>query len=109
MKVFQHKRGNFYFWIPARLSTTGKRRCVYKPTKTAAYNEVLRLKHLWREHGKAAISDEERHYIAIARQKLGDLSRLPQVLLFWERNGPDAVVKTTLSEAVKRFLDFRAT
>ena len=108
MKAYEHKRGNWYFWIPAKMSATGKRRCVYKPTKTAAYNEILRLKHEWREHGKSAISDEERGYISMARTELGgDLSRLPDVLRHWRLTGPDSIIKTMLRDAKARYLEQR--
>jgi hypothetical protein len=110
MTPIRHKRGNWFIWIPAKMSDDGKRQARYFPSKNAAYEESMRLKDAWRKHGSATFSADERHYLAIARQELGgDLSKLQQVLAFWHSHGPDAVVKTTLADAITKFLDYRAT
>jgi hypothetical protein len=109
MTPTKHKRGNWFFWVPAKFSPTGKRECVYKKSKNAAYNEIQRLKDEWREHGKSAITDEDRTYIGMARAELGDLKLLPEVLRHWRLTGPGAVVKMTLADAITKYLEFRAT
>ena len=97
------------FFIPAKMSSDGRRKAIYKPNRSQAYDEIQRLKSEWREHGKAAITDEERHYISIARTELGDLSKLPQVLQHWRLTGPDSVIKTTVKDAAAKYLNYRAT
>jgi integrase len=37
------------------------------------------------------------------------LSRLPEVLRHWRLTGPDAVLKTTIQDAVAKYLEYRAT
>jgi site-specific recombinase XerD len=110
MTPIKHKRGDWFFWIPRKMSPDGKRRAVYKPSRNAAYVEIMRLKEQWRQHGTNAITDEERTYISLARNELGgDLSKLPEVLRHWRLTGLDSLTKTEAADAVSKYIAHRAT
>jgi hypothetical protein len=109
VKLIRHKGGGWVFFVPAKLTASGKRKSVYRTNYNAAYAEMMRYKRALREHGKAAISDEERGYISLARAELGDLKLLPDVIRFWFTNGPGAVTNTALPDAVTEYLEFRST
>ena len=109
MKLIKHKDGGWVFFVPAKLTANGKRKSVFRANYNAAYEAMMRYKRDLREHGKAAITDEERSYISMARQELdGDLALLPEVLRHWKLTGPNAVVKMTLADAVTKYLEFRS-
>jgi hypothetical protein len=101
--------GGFFLWLPAKLAHDGKRRAVYFPNRNAAYNAIMGLKYDLREHGKGAITADERAAITLARRELGDLSKLPEIIRYWKQFGPDAVTKTTLQDAIPKYLEYRAT
>ena len=82
---------------------------MFRKNYNQANEALMRYKRDLREHGRAAVSDEERSYISMARTELGDLKLLPEVIRFWRMNGPGAVVKTTLKDAIAKYLEFRAT
>jgi hypothetical protein len=109
MKLIKHKSGGWLFFVPAKLTADGKRKMIFRKNYNQANEALKRYKSDLRAHGRAAVSDEERTYISMARQELGDLKRLPEVLRHWKLTGPDACEKTTLTDAVKRFLDYRGT
>jgi site-specific recombinase XerD len=56
------------------------------------------------EHGKQTVTAEERRWILFARDQLGDLKKLPDVIQHWRRTGDDSITPTSVADAVKRFL-----
>jgi integrase len=74
-------------FIPRKLSPTGKRQAKYFPSKNQALKFVQEFKEETREHGRSGVSAQDREWIAFARNKLGNLSLLPEVIRHWERTG----------------------
>jgi site-specific recombinase XerD len=110
MTPTKHKTGSWVIFIPAKMSATGKRQAKYFQSKNAAHEEIMRLKSTWRRFGTATFTEDERHYLAIARNELGnDLSRLPEVLRHWRLTGPDSITKTTVRDAIDKYLEYRAS
>jgi hypothetical protein len=97
-------RNRWVVQYPARYSTTGKRQAVYYPTQDDAQADIDRRKCDREEHGKQAVTSEERRWILYARDRLGDLDKLPQVIEHWRRTGPEAITPTTTHGAVEMFL-----
>lgn len=55
------------------------------------------------EHGKQAVTSEERRWIGFAKAQLGSLDILPEVIQHWRRTGPGAITPTLVADAVTGF------
>jgi hypothetical protein len=93
-------------FVPRKLSESGKREAKYFATKTKAEKFVKGFKTERREHGKAAVSAEERHWIQVARTELGSLESLREVLDHWRKTGR-GVQPISATDAVESFITFR--
>jgi len=108
VKPFKHSSGKWAVMIPEKLSDTGKREMRYYSSEAKAREDIKNFKEEKREHGRSGVTSQERHWINVARNELGDLSILPEIIRHWKRTGEklqpiktsDAV--TEFTEAVKR-------
>jgi integrase len=80
---------------------------VYFDSRTAAEADIKRRKAEFAEHGRQSVTAQERSMILLARQVLGDLDMMPQVLEHWRKTGAGSVSPTTVEEAVERFKKWR--
>jgi hypothetical protein len=55
------------------------------------------------EHGKEAVTAEERQWINFARLELGELTKLPAVIQHWKRTGSEAITGILVKDTVKEF------
>jgi hypothetical protein len=107
MKLARHKAsGRWFVRIPAKQSDSGRREMRYFDSKQKALDFIAEFKNEKTEHGKQAVTSEERHWINVARTELGELSILPEVIRHWKRTG--AVLNPIgVQDACQRFLDDR--
>jgi hypothetical protein len=79
MKVKKHTAsGRWWVRIPARLSDSGKRESKYFDTKEKASQFIADFKEEKIEHGKEAVTSDDRPMVALLRKELGgDLSIAP--------------------------------
>ncbi len=90
--------------MPRRLTADKlKRKARYFPTKTAGEAFISEFKQDKAEHGKQAVTSDERQWIGFARAQLGSLEILPDVIQHWKRTGPGAITPTLVSDAVTAF------
>jgi hypothetical protein len=102
----KHTSGRWRVVVPARWSDTGKQQDRYFATKAKAEEFIADTLDERAEHGKQAVSGEERHWIQVVKHELGDLAKLREVLDHWRKTG--AGVKPILvRDAVERFKAFR--
>jgi site-specific recombinase XerD len=104
MKPFKHSSGRWAVMIPAKLSDTGIREMRYYSSEAKAREDIKGFKQEKREHGRSGVTSEERHWINVARNELGDLSILPEVIRHWKRTG-EKLNQIEIKDAVKEFLD----
>jgi integrase len=108
MKISKHKgSGRWVVRIPAKLSSSGKRDSKYFPTKETALEFLSAFNSERREHGRSAVTSEERAWINIARAKLGNINKLLDVLEHWKRTGAN-VKAIGADEAVEKFITYRS-
>ena len=85
-------------------ATNGKREVRYFKTEEDAQADIDGRQKERDEHGRSAVSAQERQWILFARNQLdGDLSKLPDVLSHWKSTGPGSITPTTVKDAVKAF------
>lgn len=107
MRPTRHKASKLWnIRIPPRLSDTGRWQTKYFPSEAKARDEIKRIQDERGEHGKQAVTSEERHWINVVRQELGSVDKLRQVLDHWRRTGA-GVTSITAREAVTEFLSWR--
>jgi integrase len=87
MKPTERTDGRWQVRIPVKLSKSGKRESRYFPSKSRAAKFVAEFKTESREHGRSGVSGKEREWIAYARNELGNLDLLPEVIRHWKRTG----------------------
>jgi hypothetical protein len=83
----EHASGRWRVTVPAKFSDTGRRRDRYFDTKKSAEQFISEILGEVEEHGRQAVSSEERHWIQVAKTDLGSLDRLREVLEHWSRTG----------------------
>jgi hypothetical protein len=99
----EHASGRWRVTVPAKFSDTGRRRDRYFDTKRSAEQFISETLGERQEHGKQAVSSEERHWINVARTELGSLDRLREVLDHWSRTGK-GVKPITAHDAAEEFI-----
>ena len=99
----RHASGKWRVTVPAKLSDTGRRRDQYFDTKKAAEEFIADTLEERQEHGKQAVSSEERHWIQVVKTELGSLDKLRVVLDHWTRTGR-GVVPSSATEAAEAFI-----
>lgn len=104
--VFHAGNQKWRVTVPARMSGTGKRKDAYFDAQKAAEKYIASLLADREEHGKQAVTAEDRHWINVVRQELGNINKLRQVLDHWHRTGA-GVTSVTAREAAKEFLEWR--
>src|SRR5260221_3723345 len=98
----KHTSGRWRVVVPARWSDTGKQQDRYFATKAKAEEFITGTLDERDEHGKQAVSAEERHWIQVAKHELGDLAKLREVLDHWRKTGA-GVKRILVRDAVERF------
>src|SRR5260370_7259224 len=72
----------------------------YFGTQDKAEKALAEFKAEREEHGKQAVSSDERRWIGFARQQLGDLDLLPEVIAHWRKTGSAPLVPTTSDTSI---------
>ena len=108
MKPIARSDGRWTVFVPRKVSESGKREAKYFPSKNQATKFCAEFRTDHREHGRQAISSEERHWINVARNELGDLSKLRAVLDHWTRTGRN-VQPISASNAAEQFIAYRTS
>lgn len=105
LKPFEHlTSGKWAIQLPAKLSPTGKRKQVYFGTKKDADEEVKRLQGEVDDFGSNhAISTLDRRMLGYAKEALGDIRLLPEVIQHWKATGPGSITPITVNDAVEQF------
>jgi hypothetical protein len=110
MEAIRRADGRYAVFIPARLSPTGKRQAKYfkyrtsgRENRDSAEKFIAEFQANRREHGNAAVTAEERHWINIARAKLGSLVKLGEVLEHWRKTGAN-IRSISARDAVEEFI-----
>jgi hypothetical protein len=87
-KPYLHKSGRWCIHYSAKLSPNGKDSFVYFDGEAAAIADLKARVGERHEHGRSKITAAERQWVLFARQQLGDLSILPDVVQHWRDTGP---------------------
>jgi integrase len=96
--------GRWFVLVPKALTTDKlKRETHYFDSKEAGETFIAEFKTDREEHGKQAVTAEERRWIGFAKDKLGSLDILPEVIRHWKRTGTGAITATAVSDAVEAF------
>jgi hypothetical protein len=103
MKPFKHQTGHWAVQFSAKLSGTGKRLMKYYATEADAKKDIKARQGEREEHGKQAVTAEERHWILFAKKQLGTLDVLPDVIAHWRQTGAGSITPTLVSDAVQAF------
>jgi site-specific recombinase XerD len=107
MKPTKHKASGLWcIRVPPRLSDTGRWSIKYFTSRAQAHKAIEAIKNEKAEHGKSAVTAEERRWINVARTELGSLESLREVLDHWRLTGA-GVVPISANEAAERFISFR--
>jgi integrase len=105
-KPYKHRSGKWCIHYSAKLSPTGKDQFVYYESEDAAKKDLKSRKVDREEHGKSAVTAQERQWVLFLRQQLGDLDLIPQVVAHWKATGSGSVTPTTVKDAVQAFQAF---
>jgi hypothetical protein len=73
------------------------------PSKNQAEKFIKEFKTETREHGRSGVSATEREWIAYARNELGNLGLLPEVISHWRRTAVH-LVPVTAADAVTMYI-----
>jgi site-specific recombinase XerD len=87
MHAILRKDGRFEVIIPRRMSPSGKRKSHYFHSRTKADAFIRELRTELLEHGRQAITAEDRRWLAYWRARVGDLSLMPDVVRHWKLTG----------------------
>jgi integrase len=101
--IFRKSDSRWEVRIPRKLTRSGKRESRYFPSKTQATKFIQEFRTEHREHGKAAVTGEEREWLTYIRREIGDLSKLPVVLQHWKRTG-EQLKPCSVEDAVQTFI-----
>jgi hypothetical protein len=93
-------------FVPRKLSESGKRETKYFASKSKSEEFIKGFKTERREHGKAVVSAEERHWIQVARTELGSLDALREVMDHWKKTGR-GVRPISAKDSVESYIKFR--
>jgi len=101
----QHKAsGRWFVLLPRKLTADKlKRETHYFDSKEDGEAFIAEFKTEREEHGKQAVTSEERRWIGFARDQLGSLDILPEVIRHWLRTGSGAITHTLVSDAIEAF------
>src|SRR5260221_10683697 len=87
--------GRWQVRVPSKYSLSGKRESKYFASKAKADKFVKGFKEEREEHGKNVVTADERYWVTVAKQELGDLSKLRDVLDHWKHTGRGVQPVTT--------------
>jgi hypothetical protein len=106
MKPIRRADGRWQVYIPRKLSQSGRREARYFASECKAEKFAAEYQADHREHGRQAVTADERHWINVARKELGSLDRLRDVLDHWHRTGA-GVTSTAARDAAQAYLEWR--
>jgi len=90
--------------IPSRISPTGKRQRKFFSSREEAREFCGDRKDEHLEHGKQAVTSDDRAIVALLRKELGgDLSIVPEMLRHWKRTG-EKLNRISVNNALAEFL-----
>jgi integrase len=90
--------------VPKALTTDKlKRETHYFDSKETGEAFIAEFKTDREEHGKQAVTSEDRRWIGFARARLGSLDILPEVIRHWERTGTGAIAAMPVEKAIELF------
>jgi integrase len=95
--------GRYEVRIPRKLTRSGKQESRYFPSKTQASKFIAEFRVELREHGKSAVTGEDREWITYVKRELCDLSLLSTVIQYWKSTGQH-LKPCSAQDAVKAFL-----
>jgi site-specific recombinase XerD len=105
MKFVHRKDGRYEVRIPRKVSVSGKRESKYFHTKQEAEDFIRQLQAEQREHGRQAVTATERRWLGYLRERIGDLSLLPEIVNFWKRSG-EHLQPIATKDAVRSYITF---
>jgi integrase len=105
MKMVHRKDGRYEIRIPRKVSASGKRESKYFRTLAEAESFIQAFKAEQREHGRQSISATERRWVGYLRERVGDLSLLPEIVSFWKRSG-EHLQPIATNAAVRAYIGF---
>jgi integrase len=85
MKPTERADGRWEIRIPRKLSRSGRRESKYFPSKNQAEKFIKEFKTETREHGRSGVTGKEREWVSYARNELGNLDLLPEVISHYKR------------------------
>jgi site-specific recombinase XerD len=97
------KDGRYQIKIPRKMSPTGKRESKYFPSRRAAEQFIRDFKAEHAEHGRQAVTAEERRWLGYWKERVGELSLMPEIVGYWKRTG-EQLQPTTVQDAVGSYL-----
>jgi hypothetical protein len=103
MTPVERKDGRWVVRIPRKLSRSGRRESKYFPSKNQAEKFIKEFKTETREHGRSGVTGKEREWVAYARNELGNLDLLPEVIAHWKRTAVH-LAPITAHEAVNLYI-----
>jgi site-specific recombinase XerD len=113
MKITRRKDGRYQVVLPAEESPTGKRQAKYFNYKTSDRDDRMSAERFIKEHeanrrvhGEHAVTPEELHWINIARNALGSLPKLGEVLEHWRKTGAN-IHSISARDGVEEFLKWK--
>jgi hypothetical protein len=101
-----HASGRWRVIVPARWSGTGKQKDRYFDTKSEAEKFISDTLKERKEHGKQAVTADERHWRHVAKTELGSVDQLRTVLDHWNKTGRGVQV-ITAHDAAETFITHR--
>jgi hypothetical protein len=103
MKPFKHNTGRWAVQFSAKNSGTGRRQMRYYSSEREALADIRKWTQERNEFGRSSVTAEERNWINFARQQLGNLDVLPEVIAHWKAPGSGSITPTLIPEAVRQF------
>jgi integrase len=103
MKPTERSDGRWMVRIPRKLSRSGRRESRYFPSKNQAEKFIKEFKSETLEHGRSGVSSDERQWINFARNQIGNLDLLPEVISHYQRTAVH-LSPITAGEAVKLYI-----
>jgi site-specific recombinase XerD len=103
MVPIKRKDGRFEVVIPRKASPTGKRQSKYFRSRTQADKFIRDWKAEHREHGRRAVTSEERNWLGYWRERVGSLELMPTIVNFWKKSG-EHLKPIVTREAIAEFI-----
>jgi integrase len=107
MKPFKHSSGRWCVQFGVKYSPERKRIMRYYDTRADALDGIKEITEERAEHGRTAVTAEERATIVYLRQEIGNLSLVPKLVEHWKKTASESITAITAKEAVQSFIKTR--